>query len=54
MSTAQIKNKSASIRDKLYNLSKNTGIDFNNLIILYILSLKNDFEGAVLVEALKV
>ncbi len=35
MSTAQIKNKSASIRDKLYNLSKNSGIDFNNLIILY-------------------
>ena len=35
MSTAQVKNKSASIRDKLYNLSKNSGIDFNNLIILY-------------------
>lgn len=35
MSTAQVKNKSASIRDKLYNLSKNSGIDLNNLIILY-------------------
>lgn len=35
MSAVQIKNKSASIRDKLYNLSKNVGIDFNNLIILF-------------------
>lgn len=35
MSTDQIKNKSASIRDKLYNISKSSGIEFNNLIILY-------------------
>lgn len=35
MSKGEIKNKSASIRDKLYNLSKRVGVELNNLIILY-------------------